>query len=488
MEHPVNLVVHTTTMYRFAFLLLTVFYTGSCLAQEQKSTDSVYRLLKNFFDQKNAAGIYELTGPVFRKTFTPEQFTQISNTNLFPLGKMSDPHFLGTTDGVSKYKVDFPTVSLALYLRLDSQKKIETFLFREFKDDTRKKEKPLSGNPMRTALDLAVDRAVQPYISLAATNGLSIGILKKGKKYFYGYGETTRDKKQIPDEHTIFEIGSITKTFTAILLADAVLNKKLSLDDPANKYLPDSIPLLAFDSIPITIQMLSSHTSALPRLPVNFDSYVSDPANPYKNIGHDALFRSLKTTRLQRKPGSTYEYSNLGVATLGVILERVNQKSFGELVQEKICAPLKMTDTRQFLLPDDTSRLASGYAENGNPAGLWDFRAYAATGGLRSTASDMLNFGAAVVGAAPAPLKKSIALTREVRYNDGTIKTGLGWHFIKPGKYEWLFQNGGTGGYRSYLAINPEKGLVIVLLSNTAIGTEQAGNELIKWLEDNDKQ
>src|SRR5207244_1996226 len=128
-----------------------------------------------------------------------------------------------------------------------------------------KTQKVKSDNRLLTALDKQVDSAVRPYINLAITTGVSIGILRNGKMYFYNYGETAKGNKKLPNQHTIYEIGSISKTFTATLLADAVSNGKISLGDPVSKYLPARIPALEFEGVPVTIKMLSNHSSGIPR-------------------------------------------------------------------------------------------------------------------------------------------------------------------------------------------------------------------------------
>lgn len=455
------------------------------LAQtNQMKVDSVCRLIEQYFNSKDADKIYSLAGEKFKKQISFEQFKQICNTNLFPLGKMQT-QFEKNTDGVSKYKAIFSSVTLGLYLSIDDKDKVETFLFKSYINEQKKTVKVPGTNALHTALDKEVDAAVQPYISLAATTGLSIGILKDGKTYFYGYGETAKGNKQIPDEHTLFEIGSIAKTFTSILLADAVNNGKIKLDDPVNKYLPDSIPQLQYQGIPVTIKMLSNHTSGIPRMPSNFDAFVTDPSNPYKNYGEQQLFSFYKNMKLDRKPGTVYEYSNLAAATLGVILEHSYKKSFEQLLVSKICNPLHMNDTRQFIRRKDSARFAKGYNENGDYNGQWDFKAFAAAGSIRSTAADMLLYAKANLGNAPSSLRKAIELTHIVSFTDGTNNIGLGWHYIKPGNDEILFHNGGTGGYRSYLGINLNKKFAVIILSNTAIGTEESGNELMKWLEKN---
>jgi CubicO group peptidase (beta-lactamase class C family) len=465
-------------------VLLVCFFVPSFSQNQLEKIDSVCRLVIKNFNNKDATGLYQLTGTAFKKVVTIDKFKEISATNLFPLGELLQAIYEKETNGVSKYKAVFPSTNLAMYLSLDDNGKLQTFLFNEYIDERAKKiTKVNSSNKLITALDRKVDSAVQPYISLEVTTGVSIGIFKNGRMYFYGYGETQKGNKKLPNNKTIFEIGSISKTFTAILLADAVNKGLMKLSDPASIYLPSSIPPLQFEGEPVTIRMLSNHSSALPRMPGNFTTAVSDPLNPYKNYGVDQLFGFLSTLKLERKPGSSYEYSNLAVATLGLILENIYKKPYEQLVLEKICTPLHMNDTRQFIRKTDSSRFAKGYSETGRYNGQWDFKAFAAAGSLRSTASDMLLYARANITAAPGELNKAIQLTHSVTFSDGQNKTGLAWHFIKPGNDEVLFHNGGTGGFRSYLAINKKKKFAVVVLSNTAIGTEQVGNEIMKWLE-----
>ena len=472
-------------MKKIIVLLVFTCIGNLLLAQssQQQKIDSVCRLVDKFFNEKNTERLYELSGEAFRKALPADAFKNVCDQSLFPLGEMKETVFENYSDGISKYKAVFSTVNLALFLGLDKHDKIETFLFKPYVDEkARKNYKVPLTNPLTTALDKAVDSAVQQYITLQVTTGLSIGILKDGKTFFYGYGETARDNKRIPDENTIFEIGSISKTFTAILMADAVNSGKVKLDDPINKYLPDSIPKLEYGGTPITLKTLSNHSSGIPSLPSNFNS--TDIVNPYKGYDNNRLFSFYRHFKPLRKPGEKYEYSNLAVGTLGVILERVYHKNYEALFVEKICTPLGMNDTRQFIRKNDSSRFAKGYNEYGFYNSPWDFKAFAGAGAIRSTAADLLKYAKANLGNATSSLNKAIQLTHEVTFTNGA-KIGLAWHMIKPGKEEVLFHNGGTGGYRSYLAFNMDKKFAVVILSNTAIGTEGVGNELMKWLEEN---
>ena len=473
-------------MKRLLLATILVFHLSTVFGQEtRQKTDSVALLLQQAFNAKNTEAIYDLTGESFRKAISVDAFKQISENNLYPLGSIQQAVYEKTgPGGVSKYKVVFPSVTLAMFLALDEKQKLSTFLFKEYVDETEKKKSPVaSSNPMLSILDKKIDSFVSPYIQLSATAGLSIGVLKNGKMSFYGYGETSKGNKKLPDEKSIFEIGSISKTFTAILLADAVNDARVKLSDPIHQYIPEAAHL-QFENTPITLQMLSNHSSGLPRMPDNFDN-TTDWKNPYRSYDKQKLTSFLKGLTLKRKPGTAYEYSNLGVAVLGMILEKIYEKKFEQLVLEKIVAPLRISQTKQLLGSGDSLDFTSGYDENGLLTSHWEFDAFAPAGALRSTAADMLVYANAYIGGSARVLDRAIKLTMQPTFDKESVKTGLGWHFIKPGKDEIIFHNGGTGGYRSYLAVNRNKKFAVVILSNTAISTDSMGNTLMQWLENN---
>ncbi|MDQ2863491.1 MAG: serine hydrolase [Bacteroidota bacterium] len=465
-------------------LILLLLSVGSiCHAQQQK-IDSICNLVKKYFNEKNSDSLYALTGNDFRKALSADAFTTICDNNLFPLGEMNQAVFESNDEGIATYKTIFNVVNLTMLLSLDKSDKIQIFLFKPYVEERAKKNyKVPSTNALKTPFDREVDSAVQPYISLQATAGLSIGILRNGKITFYGYGETARGNKQIPDEHTIFEIGSVSKTFTAILLALAVDNGKAKLDDPLSKYLPDSIPPLAYEGVPVTLETMSNHSSGIPGMPTNFQE--TDPGNPYKNYDVNDLFSFYKHYQLTRKPGTKYEYSNLAVGTLGVVLEKIYNEKYAALITQYICKPLGMDETEEFLQKKDSSHFAKGYNEDGAYNSQWDFKALQSAGSIRATAHDLVRYAKANLGDAPPHLWKAMELTHKITFTEGNTKVGLGWHYIKPGKDEVLFHNGETGGYHCYVAININKKFAVVILSNCSRGTEDVGGHIMKWLEEN---
>lgn len=467
-------------MIKILTLLIFITMNLASFAQtQQQEIDSVCLLVKKYFAEKDAQKLYDLTGENFHKQLPWETFKNLTNTNLFPLGVMKETVFEGFINGVSKYKAVFATVNLDLLLSLDKAGKIETFLLRPY-TNAKKSVKVSFNNTLTTELDKAVDSVMQPFMAQLNTVGASIGILKEGKIYFYGYGESAKGNNRIPDNHTIFEIGSISKTFTATLLADAVSKGKLKLDDPVNKYLPDSIPPLTFEGVPVTILSLINHSSGLPRMPTNFGSTNTDP---YLDYDENKMFSFYKYFKPTRKPGDKYEYSNLAVGTLGVLLERINKDSYENLLLKTICKPLGMNDTKEYLQGKDSARFAKGYNDIGKFTAPWNFKAFMGAGGIRSTTADMILYAKAQLGAKSATLNHDIQLTHSITFKTTDATLGMAWHYIKPGKDEILFHNGGTGGYKSYVAINLQKKFAVVILSNTSISVDGIGNELMKWLE-----
>ena len=253
-----------------AILFITLSLSGFSQSYQAK-IDSVKKLVETTFNEKNPTKLYELTGEGFRKNITETQLKQVSTMLYSQLGNWKTSEFQKITDSVAFYKAIFEKANQNFFLSLDKNNKISTLLFQPFKGDLSKKDYQVaSNNLMQTPLDSRVDSLVRPYIQLKHTAGICVAIIKEGKVFAYSYGEIKKGEKQLPDaDKTLFEIGSISKTFTAILLADEVVKGKMSLEDPINKYLPDSIPKLTFKDKSITLKTLSNHTSGFPRLPMN---------------------------------------------------------------------------------------------------------------------------------------------------------------------------------------------------------------------------
>jgi D-alanyl-D-alanine-carboxypeptidase/D-alanyl-D-alanine-endopeptidase len=304
---------------------------------------------------------------------------------------------------------------------------------------------------------------------------IAVGIIDEKGQRVISAGKLSSDRPHAPDGDTVFEIGSITKVFTAILLADMVNRGEVSLDAPVSKYLPDSAKLPSYNGREVTLLDLTTQTSALPRLPGNM--HPADPENPYADYTVDQLYAFLPTVKLTRAPGEKYEYSNLGVGLLGNALARRAGKSYEELVTERILKPLKMTRTSITLNPAQKANFAQGYDGSLAPTKNWDLPALAGAGALRSTVNDLLRFLSANLGLTDTPLRKAMEMTHAIQKPTGTpdLDIGMGWHEWSKYNTQVIWHNGGTGGYRSWAGFVKSKKSAVVVLCDTSFGVDDLG-------------
>ncbi len=294
--------------------------------------------------------------------------------------------------------------------------------------------------------------------------GMVIGIVKGEQSQIIGYGDTIKGSGAAPDGNTLYEIGSISKVFTGVLLSSLVEEQAVSLGDPVQKYLPPSVKVPDFDGKPITLLRLATHTSGLPRMPDNFDP--ADPHNPYADYTVQQMYAFLDGYKLKRPPGE-YEYSNFAMGLLGHVLARHSGMTYEQLLKDRICNPLGMKNTGITLNEEQQKRLAPPYTVALKPAENWDIPTLAGAGAIRSSANDMLKFIRANLKSDRQPLTRAMQFARIKRHTmeDG-FSMELGWHLARDGKTLW--HNGGTGGYHGWLAVSPDRKVGVVLLSNTA--------------------
>lgn len=277
---------------------------------------------------------------------------------------------------------------------------------------------------------------------------------------------------------TLFEIGSITKVFTALLLSDFVEREQAALDDPAQKYLPGHVTLPKRGGKEITLKHLATHTSGLPRLPSNM--MPKDMANPYADYTFEQLYTYLNQAALTHDPGSHYAYSNLGAGLLGHVLERISGRAFQELVALRICDPLEMKDTVVAFREDQKNRIAMGHETTGVEVSHWDLPTLAGAGALRSTVKDMAKFLRANMVDSHSQLAKAIAATHDSQHTMAPgSEIGLGWHLLKRDGLHVIWHNGGTGGFRSFCGFDPIRKIGVVVLSSSTFGVDNLGLHLL---------
>jgi len=327
----------------------------------------------------------------------------------------------------------------------------------------------------QTADQLAVERV-----------GAVVAVVAGGVTEIRGAG----DHDSVPGADTVFEIGSVTKVFTALALARLVLAGTVELDEPLGELLPAGARVPSRAGQQITLQHLATHRSGLSRLPTGMLwkalLHPSTP-DPYADCTTDRLLRALARARLGATPGRRFRYSNFGAGLLGLALAHRAGTDYETLIAREIRTPLGLTDTGVAVAP---GRLAQGHTRQRKPTPAWQLADLAGAGGLRSTAADLATFvraqlndgaqlsnGAQLNGSAQlnnggGELAAAIRLTRQVSHPINAFSwVHLGWLgqrlHPKLGGHTQIWHNGGTGGFCSFVGFDPEKPIAVVALSNT---------------------
>lgn len=313
--------------------------------------------------------------------------------------------------------------------------------------------------------------AVKSRVEAGEYPTLVIGTVAGGKSEVATFGKL--DNGSVPDGDTVYEIGSVSKTFTATLLAGAVLSKRVTLDEPLARLLPDfTIPSRGGKEIAL-VDLADQH-SGLPRLPTNMAP--ADLANPYADYDAAKLKAFLAGYTLPRDPGASYEYSNLGEGLLGYALATSAHTDYGSLVREEIFAPLGMNSSAVILTAAMQAHIAPGHDESGLPVRAWDFAALAGAGGIKSTANDMLLYLRANMGVDQTPLSAAMQLAHTVRADmDAQNRVGLAWITRTTPKGQIIWHNGMTGGYASFVGFTADGARGVVVLTNAMNSVDDLG-------------
>ena len=307
--------------------------------------------------------------------------------------------------------------------------------------------------------------------------GIVVGVIEPDGRRVVAYGNLANGDPRTLDGDTIFEIGSITKVFTSLVLADMVSRKEVTLDVPAAKYLPENVKLPERSGKSITLLDLSTHSSGLPPLPGNLKP---DPRNPHAaGYSVNDLYQFLSGYTLPRDPGSEFEYSNLGAGLLGHVLAHRAGTDYESLIRIRITRPLNMPDTG-ITLTSMEQRIATGHNAMLAPVAKLDLSTLAGAGALRSSANDMLTFLEAFLGYKESPLAPAMKATLEVRRPAGQTEIGLGWLIYSTDGREIVWHNGGTGGFYSFVGYDLKARIGVVVMSNaTRSGVDDIGLHLL---------
>lgn len=341
---------------------------------------------------------------------------------------------------------------------------------------------------------------VTPHVETAFNQpghvGLVVGAIAQEEEILLGFGTTRLGTTQPPDAETVFEIGSISKAFTGILLAQAIENGELELDDRVADLLPEGWRL-SEPAGAITLRQCTTHTTGLPRLPSNLLGisgifrvlFGGDPYHDYS----EAQFRdALATVKLESRPGTVSSYSNFAVGLLGFVLASQQGADYETLVKSRICEPLGMNQTvitysdwHQEHLPAKYRSVVTVWpAAFGLETEEWVFPNHlAATGASRSTGHDMMTFLKANMGRTATPIDAAIQRSHQELFQERNDRAlGMNWirSFDASISQNIIWHNGGTGGFRSYIGFTEDHQFGIFVLSNTAVSVDALAEQILK--------
>ena len=327
-----------------------------------------------------------------------------------------------------------------------------------------------------TGLPSEVVESVDRRIEEGLTPSIAIAIIDSSGLKFFNFGKTAMRGQEV-NENTIYEIGSITKVFTGILLAQQVLDERLKLEDEINNFLPDNINVPVMGDKEITFGNLTDHTSGLPGMPYNFRP--ANPRNPYADYTVEQMYEFISSYHPVRTVGSEFEYSNLAQGLLGHLLAINMDLTYEELMVQQIAFPLEMNDTRIELTKRMKENLALGYSGRRHVQN-WDIPALAGAGAIRSSTSDMAKFVSANLAYINSPLREAMELSHQIRHDKaGDRSIAMGWHIMKGDKGNIICHGGATGGYRTFIGFVKETGKGVVLLTNSSEGADDIGFYLL---------
>jgi CubicO group peptidase (beta-lactamase class C family) len=279
----------------------------------------------------------------------------------------------------------------------------------------------------------------------------------------------------------IFELGSITKVFTATLLAESVVRGEVALADPVQRYLPEGVRLQVRGRA-VTLEDLATHTSGLPGVPPGLlvKALTSEGRNPWASYTEERLLDALPRTRPKREPGRKARYSNLGFGLLGYVVATAAGASYEDVLQARICRPLGLADTSTHVPDEKRTRFVDGHTRRGRQTPHWDLPGLPGAGAIRSTASDVLAFLDANRDP-DSPLAAAARLAHAPRARmRGRIEVGLGWLRIDVDGRPVVWHNGGTGGFRTVCGFVEAEPLAVVVLASSARSVDRVGIELVR--------
>lgn len=453
-------------MNKISSLLITIFITNVVFAQTQNFKSAIENF-QTSYNQEKYDEIFNSFSPEMKQALPIENMNKFLHDLKTQAGEIENTEFITTQGSYATYKTKFERATLAVNISLDYQNLINGLFIKPYVESNESENNNVI-NALYEYPEEVADIIFSKSKDFPNNTQLSIAIIQNKKANFYGFIKENDSLKPIKNQSHIFEIGSITKAFTSTVLASLVVNKKLKLGDEIN-------PLYSFpfkDNIKLNFKTLANHTSGLPRLPENLD--LSNESNPYKSYGTEEIEYYLRNQlKLETEDSKNYSYSNLGAGLLGHTLGLSQKSNISKLLQKRIFDKYKMTSS--FTSSNNLEKkVVKGLNAQGEIVDNWDFDVLFGGGGILSTTEDLAKFAKAHFKSK----NKELALTRKPTFHiNERMQIGLGWHILKSkNEREIIWHNGGTGGYRSSMAINVEDKTAVIILSNVSAFNSKQNN------------
>lgn len=325
-------------------------------------------------------------------------------------------------------------------------------------------------------------------IDFVNTPGFTIAIIDGDSSFVFGFGSTHPDGDTELNDKSIFELGSISKSFTASLVTVLVDKNLLSFDDKFNDYLDPSFKNPRLNNL--TINDLLTHHSGLPKLPQYIGSKQKDPQNPYADYSKTDLLNFYKTFIPEDKTSFIYSHVNYGL--LELVIENVTSTDFESALKTYLLDPLNLNNTYVHRTESNESAITYGFDRAGRQTKSWDFASFAASEGIKSNITDLILFTKAHLGNTESTFDDILSLNHEpevqTHYND-KIFAAKGWHVFNQKKnFNIITHSGKTYGHRAYISFIKETETAVIILSNSSVGTEDLGLLVLRMINDNWKR
>lgn len=323
-------------------------------------------------------------------------------------------------------------------------------------------------------------------INLERDPGFILAVIDGDATYYLPFGTVDQYGMQ-PDSSSLYEIGSVTKSMTALLCITLAENGILRLDGSVNSYLPRSSMNVRMDGV--TIHDLLTHQSGLPKRPGGFGKHSKQTRDPYRNFDRDQLLKNWRDFVLDEEIG--FAYSHMGYGILEIIIEQVTDMSFEDAMQRWVLEPIDMMDTYVYSTLEDSLALAPGYDKAQRTSHPWQFASHSASEGAKSSARDLVRYIIAMMNTEQSPkLSSAIRTLQNIQVHrsmNDHISTAYGWQVYHRSKdaYPIYSYTGRTSGHSVFVAFVSETRTGIILLSSSGVGPQRLGMDVLRLINYN---